>query len=139
MFKTIIWASDCSWPARHARHVAEGLARSNDAKLIVAYAEEGGLIGRVFAEHGESTPPHMLRETVDELKRAGIDAELVVRQSGKGGEAKAIADLARETGADLIVAGNAGHGATTGSILGSVIGRLLHVAPCPVLTVPVKD
>src|SRR5690349_15155990 len=129
MFKTIIWATDCSWPARHARHMAEDLARNNDAKLIVVYAEEGGLIGRVFAEHGEFTPQHLLRATVDELKRSGIDAELVVTRSGKGGEAKAIADLAGETGADLIVAGNAGHGATAGSILGSVIGRLIHFAP----------
>ena len=138
MFKTIIWASDCSWPASNARPIAEDLARSNHAKLIVAYAQEGGLMGHVFPEQGEATPEHMLRETVSELRRDGIDAELIVKRSGTGGEAKAIADLATETGADLIVAGNAGHGATAGTILGSVIGRLLHFAPCPVLTVPVK-
>jgi nucleotide-binding universal stress UspA family protein len=34
------------------------------------------------------------------------------------------------------VAGNAGHGTVGGVVLGSILGRLLHLAPCPVLTVP---
>jgi nucleotide-binding universal stress UspA family protein len=53
-----------------------------------------------------------------------------------GGAAHAIADAAKEAGADLVVVGTRGQGPLTGLLLGSVTHRLLHVAPCPVLAVP---
>ena len=55
---------------------------------------------------------------------------------GPGGPAHAIADAAKEVGADLIVVGTRGHTALGGLLLGSVTNRLLHIAPCPVLAVP---
>ena len=44
---------------------------------------------------------------------------------------------ARELSADVIVVGTRGHGRRSGMLLGSVTQRLLHVAPCPVVAVPV--
>jgi nucleotide-binding universal stress UspA family protein len=53
-----------------------------------------------------------------------------------GGPARSIADVAKETGADLIVVGTRGHSALAGVFLGSVTLKLLHLAGCPVLCVP---
>jgi nucleotide-binding universal stress UspA family protein len=52
--------------------------------------------------------------------------------------APAIAEAARDTGADLIVVGTRGHTAIGGLMLGSVTQRLLHIAPCALLTVPAE-
>ena len=136
MFKKIVWANDSSWQAQRALPLVKELAADGSAKLVVVYAQEGGVMGKLFVEKGEQTPPQILKHTVEELETAGLDAELMVVRSGGGGQSQAIADVAREIGADLIVAGNAGHGAVGGVVFGSILGRLLHLAPCPVLTVP---
>ena len=77
-----------------------------------------------------------VRSTVEDLQRDGVQATLTVAAVGIGGAAQVIADVARDTGADLIVAGTRGHSAIGGLIVGSVTHRLLHIAPCPVLAVP---
>ena len=55
---------------------------------------------------------------------------------GVSSAAHALADVAKEEHADLIVVGTRGHTALGGLLLGSVTQRLLHIAPCPVLAVP---
>ena len=47
-----------------------------------------------------------------------------------------IAKVARETEADLIVAGTRGHTALAGLLVGAVTQRLLHIAPCAVMAIP---
>jgi nucleotide-binding universal stress UspA family protein len=53
-----------------------------------------------------------------------------------GGPAHAIAEVAEQANADLIVAGTRGHSPVAGLLLGSVIQRIIHIARCPVLAVP---
>jgi nucleotide-binding universal stress UspA family protein len=66
----------------------------------------------------------------------GGDLGLVCLELELGGPAHAIAAIADETGADLIVAGRRGHSRIRGLLLGSVTQRLLQVAHQPVLVVP---
>jgi nucleotide-binding universal stress UspA family protein len=52
-----------------------------------------------------------------------------------GNPAKVILERAREAGVDLIVMGRRGLGALPGMLLGSVSGKILHLADCACLTV----
>ncbi|MDX6598141.1 MAG: hypothetical protein QOE87_2028 [Gaiellales bacterium] len=53
-----------------------------------------------------------------------------------GGPAHVIAEVAENAKAEVIVTGTRGHTAIAGLLLGSVTQRLLHLAHCPVLVVP---
>jgi nucleotide-binding universal stress UspA family protein len=56
-----------------------------------------------------------------------------------GNPAEAIVAYAREAGASLIVMGTRGAKALDRSGLGSVADRVVHAAPCPVLTIQAPD
>jgi nucleotide-binding universal stress UspA family protein len=53
-----------------------------------------------------------------------------------GAQARPIAEIAAEQGADLIVVGTRGHSGVPGILLGSVTQRLLHLAHQPALAIP---
>ena len=77
-----------------------------------------------------------IQNQVKDLKDAGLDASYEQMGATAGGAAHAIADAAKDSGADLIVVGTRGQGPITGLLLGSVTNRLLHISSCPVLAVP---
>lgn len=52
-----------------------------------------------------------------------------------GSPAEAIAQYAREQAVDQIVMGRQGEGGLKSLLLGSVVGKVLHLADCPVLLV----
>jgi nucleotide-binding universal stress UspA family protein len=137
VFNTIIWATDGSPAADHALPVAKTLARDPGASLIVVhivqrYATETGLA--VYAD--EDLVKSRLEQAVEQLSKEGFDASLRIVNHVGPQPAHQIANVAREVGADLIVTGTRGHGAISGLLVGSVVLRLLHVAPCPVVAVP---
>jgi nucleotide-binding universal stress UspA family protein len=138
MFETVVWATDGSSAADEALPYAKALASGEGHSLVVVHSKElflgraGGL--PVLAD--EKDIRQKIRSQVDELRDEGIDARFELVVCAAGGASQAIADVARDAGADVIVAGTRGHGALAGLLLGSVTKRLLHVAPCPVLAVP---
>lgn len=72
-----------------------------------------------------------------QLLAAGIDTDLqIVASTYAGGPAHEIAEVARDVDAGLIIAGTRGIGVIKGLLVGSVAHRLLYIATCPVLTVP---
>jgi nucleotide-binding universal stress UspA family protein len=77
-----------------------------------------------------------LGHTVQQLSEDGFRPSLRIVEHVGPQPAHDIADVAREVGADLVVMGTRGHGPIAGMLLGSVVLRLLHVAPCPVVAVP---
>jgi nucleotide-binding universal stress UspA family protein len=140
VFNTIVWATDGSEHADQALAVAKTLARENDAALVAVhivqrYATKTGLA--VYADEG--IVKTKLEDTVEQLSKDGYKASLRIINHIGPQPAHAIADVAREMGAGLIVMGTRGHGSISGLLLGSVVQRLLHIAPCPVLAVPAAD
>jgi len=139
MFRTVIWATDGSNAADRALPYARELASGDDAKLIVVHCNEL-LVGRaggypVLAD--EDDVAVKIRRQVAALNDEGVDAtfELIVGVTPHA--AHLITQVAREVAADVIVVGTRGHAPVAGVLLGSVTQRLLHIAPCPVLAVPV--
>ena len=64
------------------------------------------------------------------------DSDLAVGKNVTNGHpARALLDLAQETGADLIAVGSRGHGGFTEALLGSVSQHVVHHARCPVVVV----
>jgi nucleotide-binding universal stress UspA family protein len=137
MFKTIIWATDGSEAADSALPYAKTLVEP-DGELVVVHANEV-FVGRaggypVLAD--ESELEQKIRHQVDELRIEGIDATFKLVSGMYGDPAHTIADIARELGAGAIVVGTRGHSTIAGLLVGSVTHRLLHITPCPVLSVP---
>jgi nucleotide-binding universal stress UspA family protein len=137
MFDTIVWASDGSPNAERALSVAKALAREQRASLVIVhvvqrYATETGLA--VYAD--EPNVKTKLEQVVEQLAEEGVDTTLRIVDHVGPQPANDIAKIAREVQADLIVVGTRGHGTIGGLLLGSVTLRLLHVAPCPVMSVP---
>jgi nucleotide-binding universal stress UspA family protein len=141
VFKVIVWATDGSQPAEEAFGVARGLAEQNGAKLVVVHVDEvvHSRLGRYDARGDEGATEDVLRRRTEELQESGISASLQTPMRGESETAAAIADAARAAEADLIVAGTRGHGPVVGLVAGSVIQRLLHLTPCPLLVVPASQ
>lgn len=140
MFDTIVWATDGSPNADQALEVAKTLAHDHGASLVVVhvvqrYATKTGLA--VYED--EDVLQAKLEETVQQLSKDGFRPSLRIVDHVGPQPAHEIADIAREAGAGLIVMGTRGHGPIGGLLLGSVVLRLLHVAPCPVVAVPASS
>jgi nucleotide-binding universal stress UspA family protein len=140
MYKNVIWATDGSEAADRAMAHAKALVAESGGKLTVVYCEEFTLPGKGsgrFPVHANEDEVHeKIDRQVAELASKGTGATLQTTRSQVGNAAHAIAELATEDHADVIVVGTRGRTPLTGLLLGGVTQRLLHIAPCPVLAVP---
>lgn len=140
MYKKVMWATDGSEAADRALAHAKALAAEGGHSVTVVYCEEFTLPGK----GGGSLPVHAnehevqekIERQVEELSSNGTKATLHTTRSKVGGAAHAIAEIADQEHADVIVVGTRGRTALSGLLLGGVTQRLLHIAPCPVLAVP---
>jgi nucleotide-binding universal stress UspA family protein len=97
-------------------------------------------IGRVQAHVGKETlQAYYLEEGQEQLRAAQgrLDAagRIHTTHIHVGQPAEVIAKIAGELECDLIVMGSHGRSAVAGLVMGSVAGRVLHLANCPVLLV----
>ena len=137
MFDTIVWATDGSQQADRALEVAKTLALDDAASLVVVHVVQHYATETGFAVYpDEDRVKAKLEQTVQQLSKDGFRPSLRIVDHVGPQPAHEIADIARKEGADLIVMGTRGHGPIAGLLLGSVVTRLLHVAPCPVVAVP---
>ena len=136
MFEKIIWATDGSESADRALPYAKALAA--DGSLLVLYCKEllFGRAGGYPALADDEQLEEKIRQQTAELQSEGVETTFELVTGVSRHAADMIADVARETGADLVVVGSHGHTAVGSLLLGSVTQKLLHVAPCPVLAIP---
>ena len=106
-----------------------------DPVTVVSVHEVHVSAGRGPARVDETEKAERDRELAEAaaiLRAHGAEARQV---HGHGDPARAIAEEAEATGADLIVVGTHGRGAFGRAMLGSVSTKLVHQAPCDVLVV----
>jgi nucleotide-binding universal stress UspA family protein len=144
LLKHVLVATDFSEPSEAALAYGRELARTFNARLTVLHITDN-VAARAYGADGYVVVDPDLQERVDASARTQVDellsaedrevlhAQGVVRSSSA--TAAAIVDFARESSADLIVAGTHGRGAVAHLLIGSVAERVVRAAPCPVLTV----
>lgn len=137
MFKTIAIGLDGSDGAREALPFAIELAKREGGKVVIVHVEEdiagkGGGPMRLDEDEIQAE----IKRQAEELTADVVETSVSMTNVFLGGPAAAIAKLADEAGADLIVVGTRGQSTVVGVVLGSVAQRLLHLAHQPVLVVP---
>ena len=139
MFKRVIWATDGSEFADEALPYAKRLAAGADHELVVVHSGERFLGGRGSGEplraDEDDLESKILRQA-EEARAEGLNVTTKLTGGFAGHAADAIAEVAREVEADVVVVGTRGYGPAIGFFVGSVTQRLLHTSPCPVLAIP---
>jgi len=104
----------CAWEPSASTYAGEVFAATDDGFVA-----------------GERRAADVLREVLEQVPHDDVRVEAVTVE---GHAARAL--LEQAAGADLLVVGTRGRGATTRLLLGSVSGEVAHKARCPVTIVP---
>ncbi|MGZ4191706.1 MAG: universal stress protein [Solirubrobacteraceae bacterium] len=146
MFTRVIWATDGSEHADRAMVAAVDVAKGDGAELHVVHVVEKLVSGRASgldAFGNEDEIKAKVRGQASAIAHDnGIKTIVHVLAARTLKIAEAIAEIADQVGADLVVVGTRGHGPVGALMLGSVTQGLLHISPCPVLAIPpsaIKD
>ena len=141
--RRILFASDFSKASGKAFAVALMMAKTNRATLSVLH----GIAPLVPVSPDQYIGPETWRQLDEEtrrwtrLKLAGLTAKAkksgvkVVGLTADGSPAQQIVRVARSKRFDLVIIGTHGRTGLAKFFLGSVAGRVVSTAPCPVLTV----
>ncbi len=140
---TIVVGVDGSEHSLEAARMAVSLARRFDSRLLIATVvrpPEGwwGIGGApptpdAFASAVVEGRRRVLDEAEEALDLDGVDYDTVEEV---GDPASRLAELCSTEDAGMLVVGQRGAGFVERIVVGSVADRLVHIAPCPVLTVP---
>ena len=127
MFNTVLFPMDQSREAVETAGKALELARSHGSRMV--------LLSVVQPErpemHDHATVAPLLDQARSRFAQAGVDCEVVERE---GKPAFVICDVADELNVDVIVMGT--RGVNLEDDKDSTAGRVIQLAPCPVLVVP---
>ena len=138
MFNTIVLGLDGSDNAKRAIAPAVELARESGGRLVIAHVDERvpGKGGAASIRADQDDIRAEIDAEAERISADGVETSVESAVAVLGGPAHAIADIADDAGADLIVVGTRGHSKIPGLLLGSVTNRLLHIAKRPVLGIP---
>ena len=141
--RRILHATDFSRASRAAFTKALDLAKTNKAELLVVHTLAPGMpmVGdgyvspQVYEDLAASARAYgkkNLDALVAKARKAGVRAKSLLLE---GVPHEQIARTARRQRADVVVMGTHGRTGLAKLFLGSVAGRVIAIAPCPVMTV----
>lgn len=140
---TLLVAHDFSDTAALALRQAMALAKTNEARLVLAHVVELIPLGPYPAIKGgandlaiKDIAEQRTSEIAAEARSEGCDLEVVVRVGEPGAT---LVEIAEEVDADLIVIGTRGLTGVQHVLLGSTAESVVRRAPMPVLTVHPDD
>ena len=137
MYDRLLVAVDHSEVSSRVIAAAKELALLSKGKVWVLHLLEKEVyaqLGDVPSESDQEAD-QAVKNGVDALKQAGVDAEGEVRPTTFGHAAREILADAKEHDADVIVMGSRGRSDFAGTILGSTAHKVIHLADRPVLVV----
>lgn len=143
MIRRIMHPTDFSSASRAAFTKALEMAKVNRAQLLLIHVvdwviptmPDGYISPTTYAQLQKSTRAFgqkRLNTLLARAKKARVRAKGLLLE---GSPAAAIVRAARSKGADLVVMGTHGRTGLAKFLLGSVAGRVVSMASCPVLTV----
>ncbi|MDL2717404.1 MAG: universal stress protein [Acidobacteriota bacterium] len=138
--RTIYVGTDFSPASARAFDVALEMARSRGAELVVGHViDTPGFIGYGVGDIAREIEKRIREDCSQRLEalrrradRAGVPARTELLA---GCPQDALAEAAERAHATMLVLGTNGRTGVSRLVMGSVAGRLVCTAPCPVLTV----
>lgn len=141
--KKILYATDFSKASEQALQKAVELAKQNRAELLVVHVIEpvpyvsgeefgGGEVYAKLEEVSKREAQSSMAKLMQRLKKARVRAQSFLY---RGSAHDQIVKAARSKKADMIVIGTHGRTGLSKLFMGSVAGKVVSSATCPVMTV----
>ena len=142
--RRILYATDFSKASARALDEAVSLAKQNHAELLVVHVIEpagqyaagedfgGAELYMKLEEAAEQDAQRSMQKLMGKLKQARVNAKSLLL---KGLAHEQIVKAAKSRKANMIVIGTHGRTGLSKLFMGSVAGRVVSLASCPVVTV----
>ena len=136
MYERLLVAVDRSEVSPRVVAAARDLASLSQGKVWVLHVRERefGRLGLTPSEPDEDAH-EAVRDGVEALIQAGVDAQGEVREAVYGHAAREIVKDAQEHDAGVIIMGSRGRSDLAGLVVGSTAHKVIHLTDRPVLVV----
>jgi nucleotide-binding universal stress UspA family protein len=136
MYERLLVAVDHSEVFPRVIAAARDLASLSQGKVWVLHVRERefGRLGLTPSEPDEDAQ-EAVRDGVEALIQAGVDAQGEVREAVYGHAAREIVNDAQEHDAGVIIMGSRGRSDLAGLVVGSTAHKVIHLTDRPVLVV----
>ena len=137
MYEKLLVAVDHSEVSPRLIAAAKDLAVLSKGKVWVLHLLEKEVIAQMGDVPSESDQEaaQPVRDGVDALRQAGVDAEGEIRPTTFGHAAREILADAKEHDVNVIIMGSRGRSDFAGAILGSTAHKVIHLTDRPVLVI----
>ena len=137
MYDRLLVAVDHSEVSPRVIDAAKNLAMLSKGKVWVLHLLEKEVIAQMgdVPSESDAEADEAVKEGVDLLRQAGIEAVGEVRSTTFGHAAREIVADAKEHDAGVIIMGSRGRGDFAGALLGSTAHKVIHLADRPVMVI----
>ena len=137
MYERLLVAVDHSEASARVLAAARDLASLSKGKVWVLHLLEKEVIAQMgdVPSESDAEADEAVKEGVDLLRQAGIEAVGEVRSTTFGHAAREIVADAKEHDASVIIMGSRGRGGFAGALLGSTAHKVIHLTDRPVMVV----